>query len=523
MRWWWLVLGLTSMRLSNAEASVPDARDPDHVAKFALIVGKNEPEETGQATLRYADDDAISMHRLLQEAGIKSVLLVSPDQDTARLHDIHGTKTPTLGAVLRAFAGITSEINAARKRGQRTEFFFFYSGHGDVSEGEGFVVLDNSRLTRTDLLEKIVARSPAHANHVIIDACKSYFMVFNKGPGGERRPFDRAFGGAASGKNLDRTGFVLSASSDEDSHEWERYQAGIFSYEVRSALRGGADANRDGRITYGELGAFVTTANKGIVNPKFRPNFLVTPPGREPGNLSNSLLFWEERHGSLMVDVDAAVHFYVETSTGIRIVDVHPTRAQKLTLHLPEVRPLFIRWANDKAEGVLDTGKTVRLSSVSFQPTAVARKGALNIAFESLFSTPFGAVDVNAYEAEETGLYAREQAKRRDAQRRLNLLRYTLFGTATGALVVGGTMSLLAMKARHDAEAGAQQEVPSMNETIDKYNTAAIVFYSVAAAAGISWLTVKLWSIRKTKRTLAVYPIVVPSGCILGLGGKFGR
>jgi hypothetical protein len=47
------------------------------------------------------------------------------------------------------------------------------------------------------------------------------------------------------------------------------------SHELRSALRGAADADRDARVTYAELGAFLKVANRAIPNERFRPDFLV--------------------------------------------------------------------------------------------------------------------------------------------------------------------------------------------------------------------------------------------------------
>ena len=108
------------------------------------------------------------------------------------------------------------------------------------------------------------ARSPAARNHVFIDACKSYFLAFEKGPGGRRSPYTRSFVDASVPSRLTTTGFVLSTSSDRDSHEWERYQGGILSHELRSALRGGADADGDGRVDYAEIGAFLASRQLSI-------------------------------------------------------------------------------------------------------------------------------------------------------------------------------------------------------------------------------------------------------------------
>ena len=126
------------------------------------------------------------------------------------------------------------QIRAANARGEHTELYIFYTGHGDVERGEGYVQLRSGRLYRSKLLAHL-ARVSAKRTHVIIDACKSYFLVFDRG-GSRRR---RTLGGflPADTPLPASTGLILSTSSAQSSHEWEAYQAGVFSHEVRSALR----------------------------------------------------------------------------------------------------------------------------------------------------------------------------------------------------------------------------------------------------------------------------------------------
>ncbi|MBN2716246.1 MAG: caspase family protein [Deltaproteobacteria bacterium] len=509
--------------LCHTGAAVCQDTFPAPAARFAIVIGKNEPEQADQATLQYADDDAFLMHQLLTEAGAKSTLLLHPDGDTGTLHQLGATTRPTLAALRTAFARVSNEIKKERERGRKTELIFFYSGHGDVADGEGFVVLENGRLTRTMLMNEIIAKSPAHTNHIIIDACKSYLMAFNKGPGGTRRPFHQAFDVSASRKNMDRTGFVLSASSAQDSHEWERFQAGIFSYEVRSALRGGADANQDGRITYGELGGFITTANAGIVNPRFRPQFFVRPPGGKP-DYARPLLNWRRQKGRLEVDAKSSGHYFIETTTGVRIADVHPDGDQSLTVYLPESRPLFVRNASETKEGILHHDRPVLLSALEMKPAHITRKGALNLAFESIFLAPFSSAAVSAYESNEKRISreggAVEDSGTRIPRDRLNnsdTLRNTLLGATVVSLAAGGTLSMVAYSRLRKAEGRNQQKIFEINQSIDSLNTTAAVCYGVAAAAGISWLALTVMNVRNQKKGLSLSPTLDLRGQLAGM------
>ena len=120
---------------------------------------------------------------------MQSTLLVELDDSSEKLFgaEAAGAKPPTTEALRAALTHTFARIEAAKASGERTAFYFVYSGHGDVAHGEGFVALEDDRLTRTMLFEEILSASPADENHVIIDACRSYFLVFEKGPGGRRR------------------------------------------------------------------------------------------------------------------------------------------------------------------------------------------------------------------------------------------------------------------------------------------------------------------------------------------------
>src|SRR6202011_1444656 len=87
-------------------------------------------------------------------------------------------------------------------------------------------------------------------------------------------------------------GFLLSSSAGTDSHEWDEFQGGVFSHEVLSALRGAADADSDGAVSYAELGAFVLKANAAVPNARFRPRFTVHPPHVDHQELKTVLLRW---------------------------------------------------------------------------------------------------------------------------------------------------------------------------------------------------------------------------------------
>jgi hypothetical protein len=455
------------------------------VARFAIVIGNDAPERRDGVTLRYADDDAVATHRLLRQAGVESLLLATLDSDSRRFYPgLQPDGAPSERDLDRAFDALTQRMRRAAEGGFATELYFFYSGHGDVDAGEGYVVLEGGRLTRSKLYG-LLSRSPATRNHVFVDACKSYFLVYDKGPGGTREPFAGGLAQSAPG-TLDNTGFVLSTSSDRDSHEWARYQAGILSHELRSALRGAADVDGDGRVTYAELGAFLATANEGISNPGFRPDFLVRPPARD---LHQEVLSWSSPVGAVRLEGPALGHVYIETPSGERLLDAHPDGRRPVTLHLPEERPLFVRRNDGSAEHMISTRDPVTVATLDgasdYRP-----KGAVERAFASLFDAPFGLDNVIEYLLQPPPPPEVPPPERRSFKAAIALPAATI-AIATAA---GGTATGLAAIERSAVGPGTSQaEVARRNVTVRQLDVATAVLFGVAAVAGATWGWTRLW------------------------------
>lgn len=464
------------------------------VARFALVVGNNQPPAGTTSTLRYADDDAVAMHRLLVQAGVESRLLVRLDRDSRRLHGpLEAAGAPRAADLARAVGELTSAIARAKARGNESELLIFYSGHGDIDAGEGFVMLEDQRLTRRRLFE-LLKSSKATRNHVFIDACRSYFLVFDRGPGGQRRRYSGAPPQDAVPSHLANTGFVLSTSSDRESHEWERFQGGILSHELRSALRGAADTNLDGAIDYGELGAFLTTANRSIENPRFRPSFTVRPPA---GNFRQSVLAWRGT-APLVSSRNDLGHFYVETARGERILDAHPAAGQALRLWPPPERPLFVRPTGGAVEYVVQSGKPTDLASLAASPLEVASRGALSLAFERLFADSFGTEDVWRYEAASDRLPeppanpAGPDGPGGSDRTRVRL-QFTLGTIAIVAEATALSLNAAAAIEYWRSSGDSQRELETSNERVHTLNRASLPFHATAALAGLGWGLSRWW------------------------------
>src|SRR4051794_26834611 len=227
------------------------AEEPtEEYASFALILGVNKSVDADVAQLRYADDDAARYLDLFRSLGARSYVLTRPDANTRRLHPQVAAEAmlPVRSDFDRATALLAADVAQARQRGVKTVLYFVYAGHGNVKEGKGYLALEDGRIDANELETQLLGRIPADQTHIIVDACYSYFLTLERGPGGQRHDIHgfSQFGGLAQKDNV---GLLLSTSSARESHEWSGVESGVFSHEVRSGLYGAADVDGNGRVS----------------------------------------------------------------------------------------------------------------------------------------------------------------------------------------------------------------------------------------------------------------------------------
>lgn len=382
---WWLLFTVLAASVRAEEA--PRA--------FALVVGVNQSFDPEQPRLRYADDDALRYRELFVALGARTLVLTRADENTARLHDVRQVAAPTRAELTRAMTELAAAISEAKATGARTSLTFVYAGHGGVRNGAGYVSLEDGPLSGEALAELVAERTDADEVHVVVDACASFLLAYGRGPGGERRALE----GFAVSSRLARNpkvGLLLSTSSAAQSHEWEAFQAGVFSHEVRSGLYGGADADRDGQVSYREIAAFVQRANAAIPNERFRPRVYARAPEGTPRLV-------DLRAGlARRVELDAKGHRLVlEDGLGVRLADLHTAPGQTAQLvRPPRGTPLFLRTADGAGEWPLDEGAPVlSLEALAVRAPAERHRGAAHEAFGLLFSLPFAAAQVQAFDA----------------------------------------------------------------------------------------------------------------------------
>ena len=465
-------------------------------ATFALIIGSNISVDRDVRPLKYADDDAANYLDLFRVLGARTYLLSRLDDNTRRLHPQAAAEAaePNRAALERATAQIATDVAQAQARQVETVLYVVYAGHGNVYDGQGYITLEDMRISGSDLAH-LVARIPATNVHIIVDACASYYLAYTRGPGGERRPLSGFQDATLIGDP--RVGLLLSTSSARESHEWDGFQAGVFSEEVRSGLYGAADANGDGQVSYREIAAFVNRANAAIPNDRFRPNIYARAP-RETDMLIDL------RHGlerRLEIDGVHAGHYSVEDARGVRLLDLHNSAGQAVNIVRPSPSgPLYVHRTEDGVEFTLPaTPQILTLGDLQTNEARVATRGADQEAFRLLFSLPFDRSVVDAYV--EPGVEDAPpfpSAEQRPKAGRIlrpawrSVVGWSSLGLGGAALSAGAILSVAAgMEASGAPARPSQAEAAQRNSHISAFETGATagyVFGGVAVAAGAALL-----------------------------------
>lgn len=390
-----VLVALTAHRAAQAEPAL---------RTFALVVANNRSLSLALPDLQYADDDAARYYRLFHAsgAGANVELLTTFDRVSSRLYPgLKDVARPASRAeLLRATAKLRKAVLEARARGERTQLYFVFAGHGEVAGGRGYVHLEDARIDGAFIEREIIEKIPADTKHVLLDSCNSFFVINPRKPGGRRwaTPADMALGFSARHPEV---GLFLSTNSDEEVFEWSELESGVFSHEVRSGLTGAADVNGDGTITYAELAGFVAEANRGIVRENLRPQIFVSGPR---GDQQARLFSARALQGRRVTLAPGQARIWARDELGERLFDLHKERGE-LALTLPDAEQelsVFVQTAaapgapptlveHRFAKGV----EPVRMDAAPGEAPRLAARG--DQLFGSLFATPYGPAAYASY------------------------------------------------------------------------------------------------------------------------------
>ena len=379
-----------------AWASSPASSDVNEQT-FVVIVANNHSLDADTEPLRFADDDGAKYFEMFRAVGAKTALLAVLDPDAQQRYKEAAAAAvpPYRRNLMDRLDAFFDEIQAANDAGQKTHFVFVYSGHGNIGANrEGYLNLVDSKFRRSELFRDILAKSPATFNHIVLDACHAYYMVNKKGASDKTGNYAGSVRSFLTTEELNRypnTGVILAASSESETHEWSKWEAGIFSHELRSAMLGSADVDGDGKVTYAEAAACVEAANSAIDIPRARLKvFYQAPAVNVSLPLLNLSAYARTRTPKVVFPKEMAGRYYIEDARGVRIADFNYSAEQDLEVSLPGSGPFFVR--TDTSESTIDTSQGVVLAgNLSFESRTASSKGSVERSFrKDLYSVPFG-------------------------------------------------------------------------------------------------------------------------------------
>ena len=214
---------------------------------LALIIGVESYTET-PVKAAYANSDAqVFADFAVQKLGIP------PDRVQTLVDDVADEK----GILLT----VQDWLHRASRPG-KSDIYIFFAGHGLASDDgkQMFLLphdgsprlLERTALLRDELFADIAAANPRSVT-VFLDTCYS-----GTTRGTETLIASRPIAIRARAQAVPQGFTVMTAAGGEQTAKpLEEAKHGMFSYFLMKGMEGGADANRDNRITAGELHAYV--------------------------------------------------------------------------------------------------------------------------------------------------------------------------------------------------------------------------------------------------------------------------
>jgi len=240
--------------------------------RYAVVVGINDYADAAIPDLKYAESDAKAVYDTLTDAKIGRFA----KDNVALLLGKNVTPGKIKGALYKL-----------RGVGKDDLVVIFYSGHGAKEGDEAFWVTqdaDRKALPATSLtnseIRKYFQKIPSQRMVVLLDCCYAASTV-KKSLADPKKLF-----GEFEGKGR----VTIAGSSDnQEALEYPDKKAGVFTHYLVGGLRGAADVNTDGVVTFEEIWGYLgdnvrkaSVKQGGLHEPVliseggFTPQFLLT-------------------------------------------------------------------------------------------------------------------------------------------------------------------------------------------------------------------------------------------------------
>lgn len=227
-----LLLGLFA---AAPEASATDSVIQDGAAHRVAVLSWSSAGARGKVPLTGSKSDAAGMAKVLHElGGVASA-------DVIRLD------APDTSSLLAAFRDAAERFRGDSAAGIQSVLLYYHAGHANPM---GLELGD--QLLPWKRLREAVAGTRARVRVSAVDACASGALLRSRG-GRFAAPAPEPVRGEA---------WILSSRAEESSMETDSDGGGIFTRTLIGGLRGAADADRDGMVTFDEAFRHVSEGTK---------------------------------------------------------------------------------------------------------------------------------------------------------------------------------------------------------------------------------------------------------------------
>lgn len=217
----------------------------------AVVIGSNA-SRNGENDLNFADNDALHWAEYFRSFDARVRLLASAGSSTdpARHAALRGgAKLPTRRRVLAAIRSAIAELPT-----HQGQLFIVFIGHGYVDAHDGRLQLEDGGVLFGRELQAILRPAARYADriNIVLDACHANSL--GRAVDGALQTADLA---VSISEPLRRYGRIFATRAGQKTVETAELRAGLFSHVVLGGLRGNADANGDGRISFRELNGYL--------------------------------------------------------------------------------------------------------------------------------------------------------------------------------------------------------------------------------------------------------------------------
>ena len=224
-------------------------KNGNEMRKSATLIGVNHYLDNGISDLRCSTQDVTSLDRILT------------DPNRGRFKDVQMLTDAVKEELLQPTAANVRESirNLARTAGEDDFIWVFFSGHGQVEDGEAFLVPRDARLGTLaetaiplEWIKEEIKKSRARFKLLTLDACHAGAQLGKE----QSKGMDDEF---AKGVFDNAGGLAILSSCKRNELSWEMTgeDHSVFSYYLLEGLDGRADTDNDGLIGATELNKFV--------------------------------------------------------------------------------------------------------------------------------------------------------------------------------------------------------------------------------------------------------------------------